>query len=219
MRRMLVSRSSREKPRPFERFWPPRRRRTSDRDAGDHAALRSRRRRAWTCRARQTSEPEREAASLRDPPVRCQLGLSHLFPVLPFRPPSPRCGGGTGGGRKRNGPASVGSGPICVARARLQANRASSDAGNHSATNASAPRGAAHIIRQGGTTAGVVWCAINEVCYLLAGTRGVNHTFGCVDKDWAGGLVTAHAAYPFASPAPSSPPVAWGEPRRTPSNE
>src|SRR5437667_6855190 len=36
--------------------------------------------------------------------------------------------------------------------------------------------------------------------------------FRVVDKDWAGGLVTAHAAYPRASPAPSSPPVAWGEP-------
>src|SRR5438552_96872 len=36
--------------------------------------------------------------------------------------------------------------------------------------------------------------------------------FRVVDKDWAGGLVTAHAAYPFSSPAPSSPPVAWGGP-------
>src|SRR5438093_12136322 len=32
-----------------------------------------------------------------------------------------------------------------------------------------------------------------------------------VDTDWAGGLVTDHGAYPFASPAPS-PSVSWGEP-------
>src|SRR6266702_3341246 len=35
--------------------------------------------------------------------------------------------------------------------------------------------------------------------------------FRVVDKDWAGGLVPDHAAYPFASPAPS-PSVSWGEP-------
>src|SRR5437870_13367480 len=36
--------------------------------------------------------------------------------------------------------------------------------------------------------------------------------FQVIDKDWAGDLVTTHAAYPFAPPAPPSPPGAWGEP-------
>src|SRR5438034_10893424 len=33
-----------------------------------------------------------------------------------------------------------------------------------------------------------------------------------VDSDRADRLVTGHAAYPFASPAPPSPPASWGEP-------
>src|SRR2546425_9056165 len=73
------------------------------------------------------------------------------------------------------------------------------------------PEGQGHIIRQAGQQQVVVWCAIMSFLF----TRRVppcQPYFRVVDKDWAGGLVTAHAAYPFASPAPSSPPVAWGEP-------
>jgi len=55
------------------------------------------------------------------------------------------------------------------------------------------------------------WCAI----MILLFTRDVppcQPYSRVVDKDWARRLVTSHAAYPFASPAPPSPPVAWGEP-------
>jgi len=73
------------------------------------------------------------------------------------------------------------------------------------------PEERAHIIRQGGQQRVAVWRAI----MILLFTRQVppcQPYFRVVDKDWAGRLVTAHAAYPFASPAPPSPPVAWGEP-------
>jgi hypothetical protein len=73
------------------------------------------------------------------------------------------------------------------------------------------PEGQGHIIRQGGQQLVAVWCAI----MILLFTRQVllcQPYFRVVDKDWAGRLVTGHAAYSFASPAPPSPPVAWGEP-------
>jgi hypothetical protein len=73
------------------------------------------------------------------------------------------------------------------------------------------PEERAHIIRQGGQQRVAVWSAF----MILLSTRQVPSCqpyVRVVDKDWAGGLVTAHAAYPFASPAPPSPPVAWGEP-------
>src|SRR5206468_5463955 len=73
------------------------------------------------------------------------------------------------------------------------------------------PEERAHSIRQGGQQRVAVWSAI----MILLFTRQVppcQPCFRVVDKDWAGGLVTGHAAYPFASPAPPSPPVAWGEP-------
>src|SRR5207253_1189032 len=103
------------------------------------------------------------------------------------------------------------AGPICVARAVYNLIE------HHPmpATTAPQPRplpeGQGHIIRQAGQQQVVVWCAIMSLLF----TRQVppcQPYFRVVDKDWAGGLVTAHAAYPFASPAPSSPPVAWGEP-------
>src|SRR3989441_11490704 len=73
------------------------------------------------------------------------------------------------------------------------------------------PEERAHIIRQGGQQLVVVWRAI----MILLFTRRVQPcqpSFRVVDTDWARRLVTSHAAYPFASPAPPSPPVAWGEP-------
>src|SRR5882762_3202567 len=101
---------------------------------------------------------------------------------------------------------------------RLQPSRASSDAGNHSATTASAPRGARTHHSTGRTTAGrgvvrdhdfAIYSARAAVSITRLGGVGQERV---VDKDWAGRLVTGHAAYPFASPAPPSPPVAWGEP-------
>src|SRR2546430_6228642 len=73
------------------------------------------------------------------------------------------------------------------------------------------PEGQGQIIRQGGQQRVVVWCAIMSLLF----TRRVpacQPYFRVVDRDWADRLVTGHAAYPFASPAPPSPPVSWGEP-------
>src|SRR5712691_5695328 len=73
------------------------------------------------------------------------------------------------------------------------------------------PEERAHIIRQGGQQLVVVWRAI----MILLFTRRVQPcqpSFRVVDTDWARRLVTSHAAYLFASTAPPSPPVAWGEP-------
>src|SRR5712691_11790587 len=73
------------------------------------------------------------------------------------------------------------------------------------------PEERAHIIRQGGQQLVVVWRAI----MILLFTRRVppcQPSFRVVDTDWARHLVTSHAAYLLASPAPPSPPGAWGEP-------
>src|SRR2546428_3441824 len=79
------------------------------------------------------------------------------------------------------------------------------------------PEGQGHIIRQAGQQQVAVWCAIMILLFYPAPaavsiTRSGGGPGRVVDKHWASRLVTAHAAYPFASPAPPSPPVAWGEP-------
>src|SRR5256885_15347711 len=59
----------------------------------------------------------------------------------------------------------------------------------------------------------VVWCAIMSLLF----TRRVppcQPYVRVVDSDRADRLVTGHAAYPFASPAPPSPPVSRSEERR-----
>src|SRR5947209_7240080 len=53
-------------------------------------------------RAGQSGEPQREAASLRDARIRCQLGLSHLSPTIRFVPPLRVTERGIGGEAKTN---------------------------------------------------------------------------------------------------------------------
>src|SRR2546422_10269094 len=76
------------------------------------------------------------------------------LPISFWSPLSTAWRGGQGVRQKRNGPASVGSGPDLRRACRLQPSRASSDAGNHSATTASAPRRARTHHPTGRTTAG-----------------------------------------------------------------
>src|SRR5438093_9755959 len=153
----------------------------------------------------------REAVRLRNTRIRYQLGLSHFPPTISFVPPLRSAERGTGGEPNKTGPLPWEAGPICVARAVYKLVE------HHPmpATTAPQPRplpeGQGHIIRQGGQQQVVVWCAIMSLLF----TRRVppcQPYFRVVDRDWADRLVTAHAAYPFSSPAPSSPPVAWGEP-------
>src|SRR6267143_1364331 len=118
---------------------------------------------------------------------------------------------------KKTGPLPWEAGPICVARAVYKLVE------HHPmpATTAPQPRplpeGQGHI-RQAGQQA-VVLCAIMILLFTRQVPRCQSHVRagasgdqGVVDKDHARGLVTGHGAYPFASPAPPSPPADRGEP-------
>src|SRR5438093_6836903 len=151
----------------------------------------------------------REAVRLRNTRIRYQLGLSHFPPTISFVPPLRSAERGTGGEPNKTGPLPWEAGPICVARAVYKLVE------HHPmpATTAPQPRPLpveqGHIIRQSGQQEVVV----GRTIMILLFTRRVSPCqphLGVVDNDWAGGLVTGHAAYPFASPAPPSPPVGWG---------
>src|SRR5881396_1373935 len=212
---MLVSRSSREKPRPLERFW-----RTSSPSRTSTGMPRPRSSALTAAASVDLPAPDSPVNHNVNPCV-CAIRLSatssgRVIALSPDRrlviPPLHTVERGTGGeAETKRARFPREAGPICVARAVYNLVE------HHPmpATTAPQPRplpeGQGHIIRQGGQQLVVVWRAIMILLFTRR-VRPCQPYFRVVDKDWARRLVTSHAAYPFAPPAPPSPPVAWGEP-------
>src|SRR2546429_4724024 len=112
-----------------------------DPDAGAAQLVRHGARERGLAGPRQTGEPERESARLRDAALRRQRHRYHFVPPL----------------HNKKGPLPLEAGPRS-SRACRSANRASSHPGSHSATTASAPRGATHPATERTTVLGGAAC-------------------------------------------------------------